>query len=413
MFRSGLTLLHRWLGLFTAVFLFIAGTTGAVIAWDEELDAAFNPAFYTTQPGPARPSLALADEVEARYPHAQVSYLPLAVEPGEPLRVWVDPRVDRAQGALYDIGFNQVALAPTDGHEQGRREWGGASLSRENIVPFLYMLHYSLQLPPVGGYDVGTLFMGIVAMVWVLDAFIALALSFPHPRAWRKSLRFRFDRGRHALTFDLHRSGGVWIWLLLLVVAVTAVSMNLRPQVVAPIVSAVSTLAPNPYDTRTPIEPAQQRSPALTRVQALALAQAEADRRGWTKPAGALSYSPDYDVYGVGFFTPADEHGAGLGNPWLYFDAHDGSLVGADVPGTGSAGDIFLQAQFPLHSGRIIGLPGRILVSLLGIAVATLSVTGVLLYLRKRRARRHGPRRIARGETSLVAPVIIANSSHS
>ena len=37
--RPWLGRLHRWFGLFTAVFLFIAGATGAVISWDHELDA--------------------------------------------------------------------------------------------------------------------------------------------------------------------------------------------------------------------------------------------------------------------------------------------------------------------------------------------------------------------------------------
>ena len=36
--RRVLLLLHRWFGLFTALFLFVAGFTGAVIAWDHELD---------------------------------------------------------------------------------------------------------------------------------------------------------------------------------------------------------------------------------------------------------------------------------------------------------------------------------------------------------------------------------------
>ena len=57
------------------------------------------------------------------------------------------------------------------------------------------------------------------------------------------------------------------------------------------------------------------------------------------------------------------------------------------IPGTGSAGDIFLQAQFPLHSGRILGLPGRILISAMGLVVAMLSATGLVIWLRKRRAR--------------------------
>jgi len=45
-----------------------------------------------------------------------------------------------------------------------------------------------------------------------------------------------------------------------------------------------------------------------------------------------------------------------------------------------------VQAQFPVHSGRILGLPGRILISVMGLVVAMLSVTGVVIWLRKRKA---------------------------
>jgi len=50
-------------------------------------------------------------------------------------------------------------------------------------------------------------------------------------------------------------------------------------------------------------------------------------------------------------------------------------------------GPIAIPASFPLHSGRILGLPGRILISVMGIVVAALSVTGVVIWYRKRRAR--------------------------
>jgi hypothetical protein len=49
--------------------------------------------------------------------------------------------------------------------------------------------------------------------------------------------------------------------------------------------------------------------------------------------------------------------------------------------------DIFLQAQFPLHSGRILGLPGRIFVSATGLLVPMLSVTGITIWQKKRLAR--------------------------
>ncbi len=71
----------------------------------------------------------------------------------------------------------------------------------------------------------------------------------------------------------------------------------------------------------------------------------------------------------------------------------DGRFLGDRVPWQGTAADIFVQAQFPLHSGRILGLPGRILISLMGLVVAALSVTGVVIWARKRRARLAATRR--------------------
>lgn len=58
-------------------------------------------------------------------------------------------------------------------------------------------------------------------------------------------------------------------------------------------------------------------------------------------------------------------------------------MLHVQIPGTGTAADTFVQLQFPLHSGQIIGLPGRILISLTGLVVAVLSVTGVLIWARK------------------------------
>lgn len=388
-FRSCCVVLHRWFGLGAAVFLFIAGLTGAVISWDHELDAALNPdLYYAHSKGNALPALELAARIEAADPRVRVTYLPLTVEPEHALQVFVSPRVDPATGKLFEVAYNQVAIDPVTGAIQAQRYWGAISLSRENLLPFLYKLHYSMQLPAQGGIEWGIWLMGIIGMAWVLDCLIALYLSFPSRQSWRKSFAFRLARGGPALNFDLHRSGGVWIWLLLWMLAITSVSMNLNTQVMRPIVSWFSDLSPSPFATRAAIAAAQAPEPRVTAAEIIASAQREALRRQWQQAAGALFYSPEYGVYGVGFFAAGNEHGdVGLGNPWLYFDAATGDWVGADVPGEGTAGDVFMQAQFPLHSGRIIGLPGRVLISLTGLLVAMLSVTGVAIWLRKRRAR--------------------------
>ncbi|MCY1447848.1 PepSY-associated TM region [compost metagenome] len=85
-----------------------------------------------------------------------------------------------------------MALDPVSGAVQGSRQWGEISLSRENLLPFLYKLHYSLHIPDGFGLELGVLLFGVVAIVWCFDCLVALWLSFPSRRAWRKSLAFRW-----------------------------------------------------------------------------------------------------------------------------------------------------------------------------------------------------------------------------
>jgi uncharacterized iron-regulated membrane protein len=407
--RKILVFLHRWFGLGMALFLFQAGLTGALIAWDHEIDAMLNPELYRSENPPGAELLSpmrLAELVERGDPRLQVTFLPLAVEPGDALMMSVDPRTDMATGKPFELGFDQVAVNPVTGQVQGRREWGALSLSRQQVMPFLYKLHYSMHLPAASGVELGIWLMGLVAIVWVLDAFIALWISFPNRKAWRKSFQFRFDKGGYRLNFDLHRSGGVWAWLLLLPLAVSAVSMNLNREVMRPLVSAFSPLADNPFATRTPrTEP---MTPALSRERAVEQGAAEASRLGLEHGPGGVFYSPEFDVYGVGFYAPGNDHGdGGLGNPWLYFDGQTGAPAGAELPGRGSAGDLFMQLQFPLHSGRILGVPGRVLITALGLMMAMLSVTGVVIWAKKRRVRVLSDSREPRAERAPASDIEI------
>lgn len=411
--RSALVWVHRWVGLGMAAFLFVAGVTGAVISWDHELDEWLNPHLVEAPAqaavaGPALAPLALARQAAARHPHVEVTYVPLAVEPGHSLALFVEPRVDPDTGTLFTPGFNQVFVDPATGEELGRREWGAVwPISQENFVSFLYVLHYSLHLPSWGGIDRwGVWLMGVVALLWTLDCFTGLYLTLPgtarrqskpsatisRARAWWQrwipAWKVRWRANAYKVNFDLHRAGSLWAWGLLLVLAFTAFSLNLYREVFFPAMSWVSDVTPSPSDTRTPAPLDRPIAPGMPFETILPLAVQEAGRRGWPEPAGAIGYDRSAGLYTVQFFEPEDEHGAGgVGPRALYLDGQDGRVLGAHEPWQGTAADIFVQAQFPVHSGRILGLPGRVLVSALGLVVAMLSVTGVVIWWRKRRGR--------------------------
>ncbi|KRB92591.1 PepSY domain-containing protein [Duganella sp. Root198D2] len=403
--RATWTLVHRYLGLLTAGFLFISGLTGAVISWDHELDDLLNPHLMAAHTaGKPQSSLELARQLEQRHPEAKVSYIPLHAGQGESLGFGVEAS-----------GFNQVFVDPVSGAELGKREWGAVwPIRKETLVSFLYRLHYSLHIPEMWGIDRwGIWLMGMIAMVWAVDSFVGFYLTLPvrvrTPSArgwwqrWKPAWKVRWGGGSAKLNFDLHRAVSLWTWGLLFILAFTAFSLNLYREVFYPVMKTVSELTPTPFDTRVPRD---LRNPILARVgyaKVLQQAAREARLRAWTVPPGSVFYSQAYGIYGVSFFKPGDDHGAGgVGPAVLYYDGIDGRLLGDRQPWKGTAADIFVQAQFPLHSGRILGLPGRILISAMGIVVAMLSVTGVVIWWRKRSSRE----RAAAAQKSAMQPAL-------
>ena len=409
--RSIFGRLHRWAGLLTAGFLFFSGITGAVISWDHELDDLLNSTVRRHQrPARAKPSVDLARLIEQRDPRARVIHLFMTPEKGESLSFFVLPRIDPATGKRFELDYNQVFLDPATGEELGRRYWGAAwPVTRENFVSFLYKLHYTMHIPEFWGSDRwGMRLLGVIAIIWTIDCFVGFYLTLPSRRRpsarrapaverelgrgfwarWKPAWMIKTSGSAYRINFDIHRAFSLWTWVLLFVIAFTAFSLNLYCEVFSPLMKTVSNYTPTPYEQRAvpalddPIEPKVSFADIIAR----ATADGKSARLGPRRSARFLR--PAHGIYGAAFFQPGDDHGAGgVGPAQLYYDSEDGRPLGARLPWVGTAADIFVQAQFPLHSGRILGLPGRILISAMGLVVAALSVTGVVIWWRKRRAR--------------------------
>ena len=431
--RSTFVLIHRWAGLFIAVFLFIAGLTGAIISWDHEVDEWLNPhLFEAPTSGTPLPPLELAAKVEAADPHGRVTWVPLSFEEGHNAEIGVEPRVDPATGELYSLDYNQAFVDPATGQIVGKRYWGRISLNSEDILPFLYKLHYSMHIPTFANIDRwGTWFMGIVGIVWLFDSFVGFYLTLPSRsrrnglasadsraekalddatgdttrrswwQRWKPAWMIKRGASSYRLNLDLHRAFGLWLWAMLFIIAFTSMSMNLGNEVVRPILNTISKLTPDAFDDRAPAPLNKPITPAVNFAGAIDTAKAEAVRRGWTEPVGGAYYGQQYGIYAIQFYAPGDEHGSGgLGNKMLFIDGTNGGLAGGRVPWEGTAADVFMQLQFPLHSGRIAGIPGRILLSVMGLVVAMLALTGIVIWFKKRQARLSSALRMRQVERS-------------
>lgn len=340
------TSVHRWVGLVTAGFLFLAGITGAVISWDHELDEWLNPHLVEAHSfGPVQPPLLLAHQIEVRYPEIFVRLIPLSTEDGESLAFGVAPRVNPLTGKLFEPGFNQVFVDPVSGEELGKREWGAVwPITKETVVSFLYRLHYTLHLPEMWGIDRwGIWLLGIIAILWTLDCFAGAYLTLPARRwrqlktdnasindepaaadtsvatrsfwqRWKPAWKIRTRAGAYKLNFDLHRAVSFWAWGILFIVAFTAFSLNLSREIFLPMMKNFSQPTPTPFDQRQRTPKHEPIMPKLTFAEITAKAQADAKNRDWKEPAGSIFYSQNFGVYAVQFFYPGADHGAGRGS---------------------------------------------------------------------------------------------------
>lgn len=385
--------LHRYVGLGIAVFLIIAGLTGSVIAFHRELDRWLNPELFHVQSrGAPLPPSELAARVEAVEPQIRVTAVPLQLTPGESALLSIAARVNPETGTPFRIEYNQLFADPITGRVLGTREWGACCFERKHLIPFLYTLHHRLTIP--GNW--GMWLMGAVALAWLFSIFVGFYLTLPRSlpfwRTWKSAWFMKVGGSASRINFDLHRAAGLWLWSVLLVLAMSSVALNLKVEVFAPVVALFSPLTPTPFDSRRPQPPETPIEPLLSFEEAIARATGEAAVHGWKTLPDEVAYRPTYVLYSVNFSPAQRGLASTLGSRVVYVDGLDGRILGTRVPGGGSAGDVFMQLQYPLHSGKIVGLPGRIAICVTGIVVAMLSITGGIIWLRRRRGQRaHSP----------------------
>lgn len=389
--RAAVVAVHRYAGLAMAGFLAVAALTGIPLAFYPELDAALNPSLFRVVPRghpPLGPD-ALAARLDAALPAASIVGFDYRPSPRDSVRVLVAPRRAGGAGASPPLGYDEVFADPYDGRVLGMRAWGAARADAAHLMPFVYQLHYSLHLPG----RVGVVLMGTVALLWMVDCFAGFYLTLPAAagRGWwlRWGTAWRIKRGASGvrLNLDLHRASGLWFWPVAFVLAMTSATLNLDGEVARPAVRVFSDLSPDPFDRLPALS--EPRAPAIGYAAAVAAAQAALDPESAGDPASYVSHLADHGAYWIAF-TPAGKANGFfvLRFAHVFVDAASGAVLAHRSYARGTAGDKFMDWQFPLHSGQVLGLPGRILVGLSGVAVAALSITGVIVWWHKRRARR-------------------------
>ena len=398
--RKAFILIHRYVGLVMAVFLVIAGLTGSLITFYHELDAAINPSLMKVEPPHENAQLMnpfqLQEKVAQQLPGSVIGWVPLEQKPDEATVYYVDWE-DKSESRDSDWFVN-----PYTAEILGSRTWGVISQGKKNLMPFIYRLHYSLALGTVGSY-----IFGIIALLWNIDCFVGAYITFPPPSPKKRTPKEWFYRWKPSwlvranklfvFLFTFHRAAGLWVWAMLFVFAWSSVGLNLH-EVYNPVMKATFGMEKPVYQQIDKLEKPLY-SPKISWEEAYDLSKkhmtTQAQQKGFEMQGEqGLRYrvAKGYYQYNVRSSLDISEKRP---NTSIYLDATTGALIALDAPTGQHTGTTISKWLYHLHWADIkyLGLPYRIFVTLLGIVVAFLSVSGVWIWLKKRKGRKRSEKR--------------------
>ncbi len=407
-------LIHRWGGLFMAVPLIIVALTGSIIAFTHEVNHLLTPERYATpRPGTAPLGFeTLVAKIQASV-STDETILSLSFRPDQ-VTVRVTPRLEMTSKA--EANSRQpyaLYIDPWTGKELARQYPVDGKLVPDNrIMRFIHALHDHLYL--------GTEYMwvlGIIALLWTVDCFVSWYLTLPNSskdfwRRWKPAWLIKSKASTYRLNYDLHRANGLWLWPILFVFAWSSVSLNL-PEVYDPVTKALFEYN-SLRDQREQLANQQkllmekfkaaptEQQPGLTETLALAkrLAAEEGPKRGFSigasVPVVSMNRRQGSRLVNVALRSNEARCQEDISEPQcaalLAFDGKTGELVEwrarwQDELQNEPTGNFVTRWMRILHFGQSLGLAYKIFVSVLGIVITVLTVTGIYIWWKKRVAR--------------------------
>ncbi|WP_407181064.1 PepSY-associated TM helix domain-containing protein [Bradyrhizobium sp. STM 3562] len=369
--KAALLQVHSIIGLAVSLVLALMGITGATMSFEDEIEAYLNAGLMRVE---ARPTPRLRpDELIARLQAAggfgKVSAVTLSGDPAAAARV----RFVRSEDSSRP---SSVYVDPYDAHVLGKPRG-------EDFFATVRKLHRWLLLPGDGNGH-GRTITGITTLGLIVLLITGLVLRWP-PRAgsvkmWLKPNLMLRGRGLHR---SLHAVIGTWVLLIYLVIALTGLWYSFEWYR-----NGATWLLSRP--TAATMQPKPPRGTGRADGGAVALDRAwstflhEQGSRfataQLTLPAGAGTIVRIRSwAQGISHEGARDE---------FRVDAVTGQIVSSEIYADKTIGERILSSVLDIHRGSILGWSGKLLFMLAASLMPLFTVTGILLYLSRRKIRR-------------------------
>ncbi len=353
-FKQWIRSFHKWLGLLLGLYLVFQSLTGCLLAYRPQLEAML----HTAQPVSAAeradfPLQQAINRVRQLHPDARIDRIYYPLSEHSPYLIHLSPRDDGGPVLLAaHAGSGKVVIAP--------------AFSR--FMEWVFDLHHELAVGKTGTTVVGTLGIGLL-----LSLISGLLLWWPRLRNLAASFRIKFRPASVRGLYDLHRVVGSITAVLMLASALSGVLLAFA----GPLRAQFGVTGAVVAQVQVPAQATTLEADRLAAVAQREFPQSELRDLRFNATSQQLD--------SVTLFRQGRNQSGPFHRVWL--NPYSGQPRGVSDGRTLSAGSAFFAWMYPIHTQFGLGQPGRLAVLLGGLGVLFMSVTGPLLWWRKRRAR--------------------------
>lgn len=372
--KEKLLFIHRWLGLIVGVLIFIIALTGCLYVFKKEIRG-----------------MARAEEVTVREDGERLPLSELKARASERLRegehiAWIRAHPDPERATiLYSYDRDPEAISYF-GHIEHFRSFymnpytGDLQAIHNEEYDFfnvMKMLHWSFLLRTPYGQPI----VGWTTVIFLLLMITGLYLWWPgKKRARKRAFRFAWTpyTSTYRKNYDLHNILGFYVTSIALIMALTgmvwsfswfedavytvAAGTSERPEKEVPSSGAGKASAESKRPLQKAFEHAGSEYPNAANYRIVLPRE-----KGQVIPVEVRQYKGAYHTIHK-----------------LWVDGKTGELLKVRDHSDKNPGERLIDANYDIHIGSILGLPGKILAFIASLLIASLPLTGFLIWLWKK-----------------------------
>lgn len=376
MIKNLIRKVHLWLGLASGIIVFIVSVTGCLYVFNNEIQGQLRKqAIWNEESKQEHLPLEELWGKAARY-FGEDKAIGWANLYRNPSKNWVFYTYNSNPEKLTYFGmiehYESVYINPYTG------EIAGSYDEEKDFFSVVKFLHWSLLLrTPIGQPIVGwSTFIFVILLITGMVLWWPKSFKKVNNRFW---ISWRKKTTAYRKNYDLHNVLGFYSLFFGLIIALTGMVWSFKWfKAFVYVLAAGTATAPEPLVANSVVGESAHETP-----MELALEKAQEE----FPHAAGFRISPPREAADPLRIYVREKEGVYYRSAELLFDQYTGELLRSKKHEDKNFGEKLITANYDIHVGAILGLPGKILAFLVSLFCASLPVTGFLMWWKKRKLR--------------------------